>query len=136
MTEELEEVEEPQERVIEPWVAQPDISASSVGKFLKLGEKHGLIIRVQGTKILAPAEVYAADSKATGARKGDVKKPERELELLSITMTNGLDFAALATWEDGTFKHCLIGGKRSGYRPEKYFRQSTITMKEIARCLA
>ena len=114
--------------------AEVDLSAASIVKFLKLAEEHELTVRVQATRGHVEATYYASKTKTHNV--GDLKKEGHEVECVFITITNMLDFAALASWYDGVFQNCLIGGKASGHWPEQLFNQSTKTMEEIKRCLS
>jgi hypothetical protein len=112
---------------------------ASVKSFLNLVMKHDLVVRVRVTRVFVTPTYYAAASKANSPKsyaKGDVKKPSQEMQCIFITATNLDDFAVQAVWEGTTFKSATIGGPRSGHYPEKMFKQSTKTMKEITRCLA
>lgn len=112
-----------------------DLTNASMKKFLAVADKHKLIVKVQATLVNVADEFYAADSKATGAKKGDIKKLGRNVETVSITMTDLVDFAAQAYWFDGKFTHCFIGGPSTGYHPARMFAQ-TPALEEIERCLS
>lgn len=122
------------------------LKTASALKFRKLGNDLGLIIHVQGTRCYLGPTRYLSKSKDHNI--GDVKEAGFEYRMLSITITNGLDFGAQATWyerfpkfRDGTpkppvfeFDSVRIGGKRTG-GPVNRITQSTKMIKEITRCL-
>jgi hypothetical protein len=124
------------------------LKTASMVKFRKLGDEHNLIVHVQGTRCSLGPTRYLSKSKDHNI--GDVKEPGYEYRMISITLTNGYDFGAQATWyerfpkfRDGTpkppvfeFDGARIGGKRTGHRPSLHLTQSTKTIEEINRCLA
>lgn len=119
-------------RVLDP--ADADLSATSIVKFLKLADDHGLTVHVRYTRSYSESTYYLSKSKTHSV--GELKEEGREVDWVFITITNQDDFGAAAVWKGGTFDSCFIGGKRSGHRPEKLFTQSTKMMEEIKRCLS
>lgn len=117
---------------IRPESANLDIP--SVKRFLKLGEKHGLITRVQANRVYVVPTYYAVKSKTHNV--GDLKSEGREIEAVIITLTNLHDFGVHARWYGGTFDHAFIGGQRTGHKPKALFKQITKTIEEIERCLS
>lgn len=105
-------------------------AAPSMPKFLKLGEELGLIVQVQATRVRFSDVMYAPSSK----QKGQVKTPGYETECVFITLTNLVDFAATVAWQGKTFKGALIGGQRSGYRPERWYKAINAAMTKITEC--
>lgn len=124
------------------------LKTPSAARFRKLGNDLGLIVHAQGTRCRLGPTRYL--SKSRNHNIGDVKDAAFEYRTISITITNGFDFGAQATWyerfpkfRDGTpkppvfeFDSALIGGKRSGHRPAARITQSTKMIEEINRCLA
>lgn len=122
------------------------LKTASALKFRKLGNDLGLIIHVQGTRCYLGPTLYLSKSKSHNI--GDVKEAGFEYRMLSITITNGLDFGAQATWyerfpkfRDGTpkppvfeFDSVRIGGKRTG-GPVNHITQPTKMIEEVNRCL-
>lgn len=115
-------------------ISKPNLTSTSIKRFLKLAEKHELAITVHATKIIIEPKLYVASSKTHQA--GDVSKPGREQECVFLLITNGTNFATQAAWYDGKFAFAHIGGQGSGYRPPKLFSKITEAMKEIDQCLS
>lgn len=111
-----------------------DLSSSSLTKFLKLADALGLTVRVQGTKAYVEAAYYL--SKTKDHNIGDLKSEAKFVDCVFIVATNLVDFGVSATWHDGTFKDALVGGQRSGHRPDKLFTQITKLTEEIKRCMS
>lgn len=111
-----------------------DLSAASIVKFLKLCQSYDLVIRVQATIAFTEPTFYLSKSKTHNI--GDVKDPSKEVECVFITATNLHNFGVKATWYDGKFSHAIIGGQRSGHRPEKMFTLLTKMTEEIKRCMS
>ncbi len=110
-----------------------NLEIASVKRFLKLAERHSLIVRVQAHRLYVLPTYYLAKSKAHNV--GDLKSEGKEIEAVFVTITNLHDFGVHARWYGGTFDHAFIGGQRTGHRPKAMFKQITKAIEEIERCL-
>ena len=125
------------------------LKTPSAQKFRKLGEKHGLVIQVQGSLCHVSETHYLSKSKTHNV--GDVKDLAHEYRMFSMTLTNEEDFAIQARWyeqfpkfRDGTpkpsvmmFDSAHVGGPRTAYPrgTTGYFTQSTKATEEVTKCL-
>lgn len=115
-------------------VEEPDLSAASIVRFLKLADKHDLFTIIHATSVDIPPTLYAASSKTH--RAGEVMRDGYEQECVFITITENKYFAASGAWYGGKFDHALVGGQRSAFSPPKMFTKITEVVKEIDRCLS
>lgn len=119
--------------IIDADLANPNLSTSSIKRFRKLAEQHGLDLITHATKVKSEPVLYLTTNNAHQA--GEVRVPAKEYECVFLVATNAVDFAAKSVWYDGKFEYAQIGGQRSGYRPEKMLYKVTEMYKEIERCL-
>lgn len=94
--------------VVDSWV--PDTLPQSPKKVLTAVEALGWEYRIGATRVHVPDEIYVADSKATGAKAGDVKKSAHDVEYLWIAAAGARSprLGFIATWKANRFESAKV----------------------------